>query len=461
MLPGRIPGYKRFDIKLLPSNYTKASVWRLYTAAMETAGERAVKVDSFRKLWRTLVPYIVKTRPMTDLCWICQKNNSAIYRSANVSDENKSERVRHQQAHLEKVVRERSLYQDMVRASKIVVEREGDRLGVNTAASKDITMHYSFDYAQQVHFPSDPMQPGPMYFLCPRKCGLFGVTCEGMPQQVTYLIDEGMAITKGANSVISYLDHFFANYGVGEMHVHLHCDNCSGQNKNNYLLWYLAWRVIHSLHLSVSLNFLITGHTKFGPDWCFGLIKQNYRRHMVSCLDDIVDVVKTSTVTGVNIPQKVGTEDGEVVVPQTDWQSFLRPFFRVMKGIKQFHHFRFDEAQPGVVFRKEFADSEEERCELLLDDEVLPPPRRPRPSTPPGLDNARKWYLHKKIREFCTPNTKDITCPQPDEEPESTSVVQPAVPQSVGPTSRSRGRGKSRPNTDDHPAAKRGRRGRH
>ena len=99
-----------------------------------------------------------------------------------------------------------------------------------------------------------------------------------MPQQVTYLIDEGMTVTKGANSVISYLYYFFANYGVGEMHVHLHCDNCSGQNKNNYLLWYLAWRVMHTLHLSISLNFLITGHTKFGPDWWFGLIKQNYRR---------------------------------------------------------------------------------------------------------------------------------------------------------------------------------------
>ncbi|KAI0229463.1 hypothetical protein LSAT2_020106 [Lamellibrachia satsuma] len=56
MLPGRIPGFRRFDIKLLPSNYTKASIWRIDTAAMEAAGERAVKIDSFRKLRRTLVP---------------------------------------------------------------------------------------------------------------------------------------------------------------------------------------------------------------------------------------------------------------------------------------------------------------------------------------------------------------------------------------------------------------------
>ena len=37
---------------------------------------------------------------------------------------------------------------------------------------------------QQVHYPYDPLQPGPMYFLTPRKCAIFGVCCEGVPRQV-------------------------------------------------------------------------------------------------------------------------------------------------------------------------------------------------------------------------------------------------------------------------------------
>ena len=45
-------------------------------------------------------------------------------------------------------------------------------------------MHYSFDYAQQVHYPSNPMQPGPIYLKTPRKCGIFGVFCEAVPSQV-------------------------------------------------------------------------------------------------------------------------------------------------------------------------------------------------------------------------------------------------------------------------------------
>ena len=51
--------------------------------------------------------------------------------------------------------------------------------------TKDIqTAHYSFDYAQNVHIPGDPMQCGRLYFLAPWKVGIFGVNCEGIPKQV-------------------------------------------------------------------------------------------------------------------------------------------------------------------------------------------------------------------------------------------------------------------------------------
>ena len=162
-----------------------------------------------------------------------------------------------------------------------------------------------------------------MYFLVPRKCGIFGVCCEALPQQINYLVDEGMCSSKGSNAVISYIHHFFEKWGLGEKHLNLHCDNCSGQNKNNYVLWYLAWRVIKGLHSSITINFMVPGHTKFAPDWCFGLMKQRYRRTHVSSLADICDAVSSSTLTEVNVPQLVGSENGNVYVPTLDWQSFL------------------------------------------------------------------------------------------------------------------------------------------
>ena len=54
-----------------------------------------------------------------------------------------------------------------------------------------------------------------------------------------YLVDEADHKGKGANTVTSFLHHHFEHHGYGEQHVQLHMDNCSGQNKNNTVIWYV------------------------------------------------------------------------------------------------------------------------------------------------------------------------------------------------------------------------------
>ena len=152
-----------------------------------------------------------------------------------------------------------------------------------------------------------------------------------------------MCLSKGSISVISYLHFFFRNYGLGEKHADLHCDNCAGQNKNRFLLWYLCWRTLKGLHQTITLNFLLAGHTKFSPDLGFGLFKKKYSKTAVSTLDDIADCVhRSSSQTKHNLPQLVGDEAGNQVVPVYQWQDFLAPFFRTFLGIKKYHHFRYN-----------------------------------------------------------------------------------------------------------------------
>ena len=91
LLPGRIPGYKRDDIQLLPSTTTKRAVWRLYQGTAETLTLRPVSYTSFCRAWKHFLPQVVVARPMTDLCWTCQQNSTAIIRSANLSEGEKSE----------------------------------------------------------------------------------------------------------------------------------------------------------------------------------------------------------------------------------------------------------------------------------------------------------------------------------------------------------------------------------
>lgn len=97
------------------------------------------------------------------------------------------------------------------------------------AMSMDCSVHYSFDMAQQVHYHSNPLQPGLVYFLTPCKCAIFGVVCKAIPRQVNYLIDEAVIVGKEANAIISVLQYFFETYGLREKIAHVHADNCSDQ----------------------------------------------------------------------------------------------------------------------------------------------------------------------------------------------------------------------------------------
>ena len=80
VLPGRVPDFRRDDIKLLPSSHTKKVVYCKYKESLKDTHHRVVGDSSFYSLWQQLVPFVISTKPMTDLCWTCQKNNTLIYR---------------------------------------------------------------------------------------------------------------------------------------------------------------------------------------------------------------------------------------------------------------------------------------------------------------------------------------------------------------------------------------------
>ena len=90
LLPGRIPGYKRTDVQLLPSSATKRHVWQQYCTALVDTTYHQVAYSTFCGIWRQVVPQILITKPMSDLCWVCQSNSTAIIRAANQPEEIKS-----------------------------------------------------------------------------------------------------------------------------------------------------------------------------------------------------------------------------------------------------------------------------------------------------------------------------------------------------------------------------------
>lgn len=73
-----------------------------------------------------------------------------------------------------------------------------------------------------------------------------------------------------------------------------------------------------NLHDTVLNMFLIAGHTKFGPDRCFGMIEKSHKVTYASSILELAHLVANSSSVGINKAQLVGTHDGRVIVPVYD-----------------------------------------------------------------------------------------------------------------------------------------------
>ena len=232
LLPGRVPSFKRVDVKLLPSVLTKHSLWKTYSEICMGNGQISVGDYKFCDLWNQLCAFVAIMCPTTDFCWTCQKNDNFTQKSVNMPENQKPEAIRAQEQQLRLAAGEREFYKNCCRQSKENICQHLQQIDFNfgrTPCSYNGTVHYSYDYAQQLHYPSDPNQPGSIYFETPRKCATFGVCCESIPRHVNFLTDQNVLNGKGANSTISYVHYFFSRHGLGETTAEIHADNCGAQ----------------------------------------------------------------------------------------------------------------------------------------------------------------------------------------------------------------------------------------
>ncbi|XP_052819739.1 uncharacterized protein LOC128245579 isoform X1 [Mya arenaria] len=271
--------------------------------------------------------------------------------------------------------------------------RETNTASKAEKCSQDVHYHYSWDFAQQVHYSHHAQQVGPIYFATPWKCQVFGMCAEGSGKQTFYLVSEAELPGKGNNSFVSMAHHYFQHHGVGEKHAEVHFDDAVRQNKNHTVLWYAMWQVMTGLHESVTLNTMLAGHTKFAPDCHFGIWKVKWHCCNAENLQEIAHTVSASSKSGHNIPQLVN--DPQQPVTYYNRNSFLDTYFKTVKNITKYHHFYVSKYKPGLVVCKEFVDSSEIEVNLLrMSPEfgVLPELRHA-----PCLDAARQGYLHDAI----------------------------------------------------------------
>ncbi len=75
--------YRDNDAKLLliPSYETKESFYKQYKELCNENNFDFLGLSSFAHLWKTQLPNVRITKPMGDLCWVCQKGNERLLRS--------------------------------------------------------------------------------------------------------------------------------------------------------------------------------------------------------------------------------------------------------------------------------------------------------------------------------------------------------------------------------------------
>ncbi len=400
----------------LPTVMNYMAVHRIYRKSLENIDGRIVEYHTFRRLWVENYPHIVFSKTRSDLCMTCEEYKKQINAAiATGTEEEKLESLDRAKEHLLAAQKERNHYRCSM---KIAKQSYAASIDSEQQIAPDI-MHYSWDFAQQLHYPYEDHQVGPIYFKTPRIAQLFGVCCEALPKQVNYLIDEADFPGKGADTVISILDHFFANYGLGEQHLLLTADNCAGQNKNNAVLNYLLYRTIKQLHRQIDWAFMLVGHTKFSPDAYFGLLRKKYRHSKVYTFEQIVDVINTSTVKACNTCHPYRNDDSNASIKYRAWSKWLEKYFRKLPGISRYQHFSMSSDRHGEVTVKRCADSAEETYQLLKRNvkSSFSQMDLPKEITPKGLSSERQWYLYDSIRTHIpNPIDKDKTAPLPEVE---------------------------------------------
>ncbi len=417
---------------LLPSVMNYMSVHRDYEKSLSVNGVKTLELlepvgrRTFIRIWQKELSHIIFNNPRTDLCMTCEEFKKQLNQIAVTCNEQRDKKKAeiHQQAeeHLQQARKERTYYRACAKISKKHCYKHGLSQGEYVpckANSRDILMHYSWDFAGQFHYPFEDQQVGPIYFKTPRRAQLFGICIEGIPRQLNYLIDEADFLAKNPNTVISLLDHFFSNHGFGEKTVHLTADNCVAQNKNNTMLQYLMYRVLMGLHNKIELSFLVVGHTKFSPDGFFGLIRRAYRRAKVYTYKDLAQLIEKSTPNSHNLCQRYiinGPESSRIIY--RDWAGWLSKYFKPIPGITSYRHFQMSSTNRGIVLVKETVDGEEREINIIKG--TFPYSRKKRPKClpkklkPHGLSSDRQKYLYEQIRPHIpSEEDKNATCPKP------------------------------------------------
>jgi len=135
--------------------------------------------------------------------------------------------------------------------------------------------------------------------------------------------------------------------------MHLHADNCCGQNKNNLVMQFFVLLVSLGLLTHVEMKFLRKGHTHCSVDGGHGMIKKVWRAHDVFTLEQAAHVVEAASPTaGMHRAILVSAHDF------FDWKRLLSTYFGKLPHILSFQQLEMDASRSGRLRYRQHSTEE-------------------------------------------------------------------------------------------------------
>lgn len=141
----------------------------------------------------------------------------------------------------------------------------------NSVDSVDV---FHFDFQQNL--PTPKLSVSKQFYLRLLWTYLFGIYSASTRVTTAFMWHEMLA-RRGCNDVISCLTRFIMHTPLGRTGAKWSiwwADNCPGQNKNNYMIWYFQDLIRRQVYSRIDLKFLIVGHTYAATDQTFGTIER-------------------------------------------------------------------------------------------------------------------------------------------------------------------------------------------
>ncbi|KAI4468070.1 dna-directed rna polymerases i ii and iii subunit rpabc2 [Holotrichia oblita] len=346
LFPIKEAHYASKDYRYLDSSLTVKTMYTLFKDKFSTS---RITYEYYNKTFRE--DFNLKFgRQQVDTCCTCEALNIKI-KSKNLNDNAK--RV----AAAEMIVHKRRSKQ-FYRTLQDVQKR---------CKENDNVVGLAFDYMQNLQLPKIPVQD--LFYLRQLTVSVFCIHNIKTDEVVYFIHHEGNA-KKGPNEVCSYIYRYIQQYIPNHVkELHLFCDNCPGQNKNNTVSRMCLFLKDSGRFDSIDQYFPIRGHSFLPCDRDFGHLKRKLKRFdRVHTLHQYIELIASA-----NSKHKatIHVVEGNDIINFKDWWRNIYKSTavsvettkvpkdkRIPFNISTYHHFSYHiKDGKGVVVARTFINA--------------------------------------------------------------------------------------------------------